>query len=242
MAEIVIYQFGGTPAVPSFSPPCLKIFLALRRLGLPHRVVDLGTPFQVRRGSPTGRLPVISVDGETIADSVFILDRLEARHPGGALWPTDAAHRVADRLWDCFATDTLYWQGFYLRWLVPENRKKVLDHAFGAGFSLKKFAVDTVGRWELGRRARGQGIGGRTPADVQASYLASLALIEAGVGSGPFLQSRGTPGRGDLGIAAHLAQLALRRSDPGVARLNAEYPRAFALVSATFEACSLPAP
>jgi glutathione S-transferase len=242
VAEVILYQYGGTPAVPSFSPPCLKVYLALRRLGLPHRVVDLTTPLHVRRLSPTGRVPVISVDGEIIADSVFILDRLEELHPEAALWPDDAGQRVADRLWDCFATDTLYWQGFYLRWLVPENRKKVLDAAFGSDFSFKKLAVDKLGRWELGKRARGQGIGGRSRGDVEASFRSSMAMIERGMGTGPFLQSRTMPGRGDLAVAAHLAQLTLRREEPGEARMIAMHPLALAQVAATFEACGLPAP
>jgi glutathione S-transferase len=242
VSEIVLYQYGGAGGVPSFSPPCLKVNLALRRLGVAHRVVDLASPMAVKRRSPTGRVPVISVDGETIADSVFILDRLSLKHPDASLWPKDAAQRAIDRLWDCFATDTLYWQGFYLRWLVPETRKRVLDATMGAGFSLKKALMGPLAAWLLRGRARGQGIGGRSQKDVEESYRTSLGMIDVGLGTGPFLQSRSEPGRGDLAVAAHVAQFAVGRSEATLARLREGHPRLLAHVAASFEACGLPPP
>ncbi len=242
MSDIILYQYPGSGRVPSGSPPCVKVGLGLKRLGLPHRVVDLASPAQVSRHSPSGRVPAIVVDGKTISDSVFILDRLQEMHPDATLWPKSEGERATDRLWDCFATDTLYWQGFYLRWLVPENRKRVLDTMFGSGFSMKKLMIGTMAPLQLKRRAMGQGIGGRTLADVQASFTASLDMIEVGLGNGPFLQGRGEPGRGDLAVAAHLAQVTLGRDDPRMAALMAARPRLFAHVAATFEACGLPAP
>ena len=240
--EIVLYQFQGSGRVPSVSPPCLKIHLALRRLGLAHRVVDLASPGEVKRYSPSRRLPAIVVGGETVTDSVSILDRLESLHPDAPLWPRDRAERTVDRLWDCFATDTLYWQGFYLRWLVPENRTKVIEATLGPGFSPRKLLLGAYARLELGRRARGQGIGGRARADVETSFAASLAMITEGLGAGPFLQGRATPGRGDLAIAAHLAQLAVTRDAATAGRLASAHARLVAHVAAAFDACGLPAP
>lgn len=242
MEDIVLYQYPGAGNVPSFSPPCLKVYLALRHLGLPHRVVDLMSPLQVSMKSPTGRVPAIVMGDATIADSVFILDRLAEAHPDAALWPADAAERTVDRLWDCFATDTLYWQGFYLRWLVPENKKRVLDASLGAGFSIRKAMTAVIGGSMLRRRAKGQGIGGRSQQDVEASFATSLRMIETGLGTGPFLQSRSRPGRGDLAIAAHLAQFSVGRSNATMDRVRAEMPRLFEHVAATFQACGLPAP
>lgn len=242
MEEIVLYQYGGTNTVPSLSPPCLKVFLALRRLGLPHRVENLTSPFQVWRKSPTARVPAITMGGATIADSVFILDRLQDAHPLAELWPKDPSERAIDRLWDCFATDTLYWQGFYLRWLVPENRQRVLDASFGAGVSVRKTMVKVIGGTMLKQRAKGQGIGGRAPQDVQTSFRTSMTMVEAGLGTGPFLQSRRQPGRGDLAVAAHFAQFSVGRDEAVFGKVKAAHPRLFEHGAATFEACGLPAP
>jgi len=242
MGELILYQYGGAGRLPSFSPPCLKVYLALRRLGIAHRVVDLASPMAVKRHSPTGRVPAIVVDGETIADSVFILDKLNERMPDATLWPKDPAQRALDRLWDCYSTDTLYWQGFYLRWLVPETRQRLLDASMGKGFSIRKALVSFVGMRMLRSRARGQGIAGRSQRDVEESYRISLKMVDAGLGSGPFLQSRAEPGRGDLSIAGHVAQLTVGRDDDGLARLRAAYPRLFEHVGRTFDACGLPAP
>jgi glutathione S-transferase len=184
-------------------------------------------------------VPAVELDGARIADSVFILDRLEARHPQAPLWPANAAERSVDRLWDCFATDTLYWQGLYLRWLVPETRKRVLDARFGPGFSFQKFIMTTLAPRLLRARARGQGIGGRAREDVETSFATSLDMIVAGLGTGPFLQSRSEPGRGDLAIAAHLAQFAVGRPDDEIARLPAVVLRLLDHCDATFRTCGL---
>ena len=242
MSRIVLYQYGGDERVPSFSPPCLKIQMALRLLGLEHDVVNLSGPFAVKRKSPTGRVPAIVMDGTTIADSVFILDKLQQKLPDAEFWPREPEIRAIDRAWDCFATDTLYWQGFYLRWLVPENRKRVLEASFGAKWSLGKAVASTLAPILLKQRANGQGIGGRSARDVETSYRTSLATITDGLGMGPFLQSRKRPGRGDVAIASHVVQLTVGREDTPAARLRSQFPRLFDHVAATFEACGWKAP
>ena len=75
--EIVLYQYGGMGPLPSLSPPCLKVFLALRLIGAPHRVENLGSPREVACTSPTKRVPAIEYRGERVAESIRVMDRLE---------------------------------------------------------------------------------------------------------------------------------------------------------------------
>lgn len=238
---IILYQYRGDDRVPSLSPPCLKVLLALRRLGLPHRVVDV-SPLKVRRFSPTGRVPALQLGSEIVVDSCAILDALERQRPEADLWPRDPQQRVVDRLWDHFATDTLYWGGVYQRYLVPENRELAWDLFFGKGFSWQRLLLAPFIVREVRSRARGQGIGRRSPEDVRRAYAGWLGMIDSALAQGPFFQGRDVPGRGDLSVASHVAQLALAREDRGVAALLERHPRLLPHVARVFAACSTTPP
>ena len=121
---ITLYQYPGGDGLSSVSPPCMKIEMALRLLGAEFEVKNLTSIQQTRRVSETGRLPVLEADGERTADSIAILDRLERMFPDAALWPTDPAEHLRDRLWDHYATDSVYWLGFYLRWIRPDTSER----------------------------------------------------------------------------------------------------------------------
>ena len=238
--EIVLYQYGGMGALPSLSPPCLKVGLALRLLGVPHRVVDLGSPRAVRRHSPSGRVPAIEYRGERLAESVAIMDRLQELFPAAALWQGDRA--TEGRLWDCFVTDTLYWLGFAQRWLVPATRDRLLGAFLGEGFSFRKLGMRVYAGTVLRRRAHAQGVGLRPLGEVREAYLRGLDMIVAGLEGGSFL-SRGTaPGRADVAAVGHLAQLTFARNLPPVGKLLAGRPELERLVGAVFERARLDAP
>lgn len=240
--QVILFQYGGRGRLPSLSPPCLKVDLALKILGVPHRVVDLHSPGAVKRHSPTGRVPAIEFRGEMTAESILVMDRLQEFFPDGCLWARDAASRARDRAWDCFATDTLYWLGFYQRWLVPSVRDGMLDGFLGQGFSLKKAGMRLFARTVLRRRARGQGVGLRSPEDVRDAYLRGLSMIEDALEGGPFLHGAQAPGRGDVAIAGHVAQLTFARGMRPIEALMAERRPLFDHVAAVFEAAGLEAP
>lgn len=240
--EVVLYQYGGRGKLPSLSPPCLKVDLALKILGVPHRVVDLSSPGAVKRHSPTGRVPVIEFQGRKTAESILVMDRLQELFPDGRLWAKDAAGRARDRVWDCFATDTLYWLGFYQRWLVPTTREGMLNGFLGEGFSLKKLGMNVYARTVLARRARGQGVGLRPAGEVRDAYLRSLDMIEDGLEGGPFLHGSELPGRGDVAIAGHVAQLTFARGLPAIQALMSTRTAIFDHVAAVFGAAGLEAP
>ena len=189
--EIVLYQYGGMGKLLSLSPPCLKVDLALRILGLPHRVVNLGSPGEVAGKSPTKRVPAIELDGELTAESIRIMDRLQELHPEGALWRSTPADRARDRAWDCFVTDTLYWLGFYQRWLVPKIREHLLDTFLGEGFSPKKVVMRFYAKTALRRRARGQGVGMRPQAEETRWPYRAPSQVETETGATAGDDSRG---------------------------------------------------
>lgn len=233
---LVVYQYPGALGLPSVSPPCLKVQLAFRLMGLEHRVVDLGSPWEVRRESPTGRVPCVDFGDDRVADSVAILDAAEERFPHVALSPADPAERARDRLWEHFATDTLYWLGFYQRWVVPEHRRRMLD----ATFRGRALPLRLAGRLILGpmlaRRARGQGIAGWPRRQADAAVGRAFATVEHGLEGGPFLGGRDAPARGDVALAATLVQVPYGDVMPRIAALLAERPAVVTLVQRVFAA------
>jgi glutathione S-transferase len=80
----------------------LRPWLALRHAGIPFDeiAIDLRAPdakAQILRHSPSGKVPALIADGQTIWDSLAILEFLAETHPAAALWPTAAAARARAR-------------------------------------------------------------------------------------------------------------------------------------------------
>ena len=81
-----------------YSTWSLRPWLVLRRCGAEFETheVDFGTPeghAEMLRLSPTGLVPVLQVEGETIWDSMAISVWAAERYPEARLWPTDAKAR-----------------------------------------------------------------------------------------------------------------------------------------------------
>lgn len=239
---MILHQFPGGDGIGSISPPCLKVELALRLLGLEYRLKNHRSMNAVRKFSPTGRLPVLEIDGEYIADSIVILDRLEELRPEGNLCPSTEQKKVRDRLWEHLFNDHLYWYGFYLRWVHPENQSRFMDALLGG----LPFPARPIARWSLGRqqvrRARIQGTGGKTPDEAHGMLERALAMADAGLEDGPFLQGRDRPGRGDLALASIAVQCGFRETMPDATAILQSHPGILGLIEAVYAACDLAMP
>lgn len=219
---MILYQYPGGDGVSSVSPPCLKVELALRLTEIPHRVENC-RPADAARVSVTGRLPVLELtDGTRVCDSCGALDAIERVAADGALGPVDPAGRARDRVWEHFGTDTLYWIGHYMRWLHPEWSKNFQEAVFGRmPWLLRIVARPTYSRQQR-LRSRRLGIGAQPPEVVLGMAERAFDLVAAALGEGPFLDGRERPGRGDLAVAAVLAQAGFRDTMPGIrARIEA---------------------
>lgn len=203
--DVLLLQYPGGDGLVSLSPPCLKVHLVLKRLGVEHAIHDARGPWEVRRLSGGGRVPALRIDGRWLRDSVSIVDDLLERWPERSFAPEDGVERAHDRLWDCFATDTFYWLGFYQRWLVPSQRRRLIAKAF-AGSAVRRTVARTILPRILRRRALGQGVGELAPDQARRQFQRAMDTVEAGLGDGPFLQGRKEAGRGDFAIASLLVQ------------------------------------
>jgi glutathione S-transferase len=239
---MILYQYPGGDGLSSISPPCMKVEMALRLLGVEYKVRNLYGTNSARRVSVTGRLPVLEIDGERVPDSNIILDRLERHRPDADLWPTDPVQRVQDRLWDHFATDAMYWLGFYLRWVDPRTSGPSFRALFGRMSWPKRFAIRAFFLPRQRRRALLHGVGGKSPESVRAEMKRAFGMVDDGLAGGPFLQGRDHPGRGDLACAALIAQAGFRASLPETMDEVLARPALPAHTTRVFDACGMRAP
>lgn len=90
----------------TYSSWSLRPWLLMRHFGVEFEeiVLPLDTPEFFRRipgYSPTGRVPVLHVDGEVVWDSLAICETVNERWLGGRGWPQDARARAAARSAAC---------------------------------------------------------------------------------------------------------------------------------------------
>lgn len=109
------------------SPFCLKVEMAMKHLGIEfnHEVE------QDPRKAPKGKLPYMLIDGERIADSELIFERLNDMTQGKlfeGLSPEEKATGVA---FTRLAEDHLYWMGVASRWLDDAWFPNIVRDFFG---------------------------------------------------------------------------------------------------------------
>lgn len=237
---MILYQYRGGDGVSSMSPPCLKIDLALRRVGATFEVENC-LPTKARKVSRTGRLPAVRFDdGTVLDDSIAILDELGRRYPDAGFAVQDPRERRGDLLWDAFVNDHVYWYGFWLRWADPKMSPLFAKAMFGRQrWWVRKVIAPAVLRRQRAR-LRHQGFYGKSPADVRAMMVRALDLIVAGLEGGPFLQGRETPARGDLAVASMIVQTGFRDSMPDIEREVRARPALVRHTAATYRACNAP--
>jgi len=240
--SVILYQYPGGAGLGSVSPPCLKVWLALRRLGIEHRVVDC-RPAKARKVSRSGRLPVLELDdGTRVHESVTIMDELERRSPKADLFRTDPVERARDRLWEHYGTDVMYWFGFYFRWFHPETAPLTFQVFFGRMSLPVRMLVRATFSRRSRERARMHGVGGLEPQSVEQCIERAFETLDAGLEGGPFFGGHESPGRGDLACVALTSQIGFRDTMPPIDRRFRRHPALARHAVAVFEACDTKPP
>jgi glutathione S-transferase len=103
MAAITLYQFAA-------SPYCDKIRRVLRYKQLPFTIYEwpLAEVPLIREKNPTGKLPMLDIDGTLIPDSTNIALELERRYPSPPLLPADPVQRAQVLVLEDWADESLY--------------------------------------------------------------------------------------------------------------------------------------
>jgi glutathione S-transferase len=122
MSRLVLYQPPGEDGL-SYSPYCNKVRWALALKGLAFETV---TTSAFRKHSRTGKLPVLDVDGERVADSTEILARLECLCPDPPLVPADPRLAAQTAMVEEWADESLCALMTYERAHDPDARRRMV--------------------------------------------------------------------------------------------------------------------
>ena len=95
-------EFKLVIASKNYSSWSLRAWLALEQTGAPFEEVLISTAdpdwhAQIKRVSPSGKVPLLIDDGFQIGDSLAIVEYLNERFPKAGLWPSDAKARAIAR-------------------------------------------------------------------------------------------------------------------------------------------------
>lgn len=103
MASITLYQFAA-------SPYCDKIRRVLRYKQVPFTIHEwpLAEVPLIREKNPTGKLPLLDIDGTLIPDSTNIALEVERRFPTPPLLPADPLLRAQVLVLEDWADESLY--------------------------------------------------------------------------------------------------------------------------------------
>jgi isoprene-epoxide---glutathione S-transferase len=119
----MIKMHGYIPAwgVPDVSPFVTKIDCYLRMVGVPYELVKLERGDLTK--TPKGKLPVIEDDGETVCDSVFIVEYLKKKYGDTLDADMSASERAIAVAFGRMLEESFYWYLVQMRYRKDESFK-----------------------------------------------------------------------------------------------------------------------
>lgn len=180
----ILFQF-------EISPFCDKVRRALRYKSLDFSVEEI-PPSQAASGrwrsiSPTGKFPVLEHDGKRIVDSTDILRYLEEIAPTPALFPADPAQRAQAHVLEDWADESLYFYELTMRMTWPHNASRWIPELLAAEKPLTRRLLTPVLKRLLVKTARNQGIGRKSPVEVEAEVGRHLQALTDLLGADDWL-------------------------------------------------------
>jgi glutathione S-transferase len=109
------------------SPFCLKAEMAMVHLGVEFEKKTENDP----RKTPKGKLPYLEIDGEQIADSELIFEKLNTMTQGKLYAGLTPQEKAVGTAFARLAEDHLYWMMVASRWLDDEWFPNIVRDFFG---------------------------------------------------------------------------------------------------------------
>ena len=203
MPDVTLHQF-------EISPFCQKVQRILRLKGIPFEVREvsaLRSAVDVRRINRIGKLPVLELDGELIADSSEIARVLDERFPDPPLWPQDPRERAQCHVLEDWADESLYFYEMTMRLQWSSNSahwgRELLR---GDGPLAQAIAPVLVPRL-VAQRTKAQGVGRKPRELVLRELERHLEALDTFLDDGDWLASS-TLTIADIAVAAQVTAIA----------------------------------
>lgn len=199
---IKLYIFPPAFGLRNASPFCVKTEMALRFLELDYQIELLSDP----RKAPKGKLPYVDLDGERVADSELILERLDKDTHGGLFGSLTATEMAQGTAFTRLAEDHLYWLTVASRWLDDDWWPNVRTAFFGPLPGVVRAAVAPLARRQVRQTYHLQGLGRHSLAEQRSFAARDLNAIADIVEESRFIVG-GRLTVFDFAVAAQLSSL-----------------------------------
>lgn len=185
MPNITLYQFPPVLGLPSMSPFCIKVQMALKLKGLDFEVVSTLLP---RRYNPRGKVPYVMWDGQPIEDSTAIVKAIDERcKDGPALVPRERRQAADAHLLEDWADESLYWFGVYAKFGDPEGWALFRPPLAGAMPAMLRPLGPIVARRDLTHKLHAQGLLTRSRDLLLSEFDEHLAALSARLAQSAYL-------------------------------------------------------
>ncbi|XP_047469534.1 failed axon connections homolog [Penaeus chinensis] len=194
---VLLHQFQRGKFCPNLGPFALKVETFLRLAGIEYKV-DTESPF-----GPKGKCPWITLNGEDLGDSEFILERLASEFDvdlDSHLDPQKAAALEAVRI---LADEHLFWCVITWRYWLDGCKSFLKSQSF-APFLRRAFPLFM--KRGMKERARHHGIGKHSPEEIFHMCKKACRALSLVLGESPFFGGE-RPSTADCAIFGQLAQL-----------------------------------
>ncbi len=197
---------AGGHGVPSLSPFCLKVHLALGVLGLPYARAHGPFPAHWKALDATGQVPVLVIDQTPIGDSTAIVGRLRALAPDALNRGFNAAVEGEALLLEEFADSEL--NGFLVaaRWLDDDNWPRTRAAYFEGMPKPLTLVIPTMARRRVRQSLHARDVWRRGPAVCWQRLETVLDALDARAPDNGFWFGEQVS-TGDIAIAAQLKSL-----------------------------------
>ena len=171
---IELYILPPAFGLRNVSPYCLKAEMTLVYLGLDFTTVLQGDP----RKAPKKKLPYAIFDGDVVADSELINERLDKMTNGGLYGGLSAAEIGQGRAFTRLCDDHLYWATVASRWLDPQWWPNIVAGFFSEIPFVIRGLVSNMARKQVVQTYDLQGMGRHTLAEQKQLVRDDLAAID----------------------------------------------------------------
>ena len=181
-AAVKLFQFHPALGLPNASPFCVKLETWLRIANVPYENVYTPDP----RKAPMGKLPMIEVDGKTVADSTCAIEHLEKVRGKNLNKQMNTVERGRALALIRMLEEHSYWALIYFRWLDDEGFAQTRETFFGRMNSLSKGIVSSLVRRKTRRDALGQGLARHSRDQILHRFNEDMNALASNLGERPY--------------------------------------------------------
>jgi len=172
---ITLYQFKPAFGLPNASPFCMKVEVFLKMAGLDYQVKIMGDPGK----APNGKLPFIIDEGETIADSAFILQYLSSQYTLSINQTYSERDRAMGDAMAKLLEEHFYWSLTYSRWMDERYWPATKKAFFGSMPLPLQLVIPSVARGKVKTQIFQQGTGRHSEGNIYQLGIHDINTVDA---------------------------------------------------------------